>query len=440
MKKDNFIVECEESLPYINDLKLKLKQESDRILNFFELQELKKAKIIKIWTNKEAYQQYLEHYVDTYYDWMCADTYDVNINLLSIEECKKTEAHKNMTLKEMLENITHEFVHACQQEINKDSKNVEWFWEALATNLANPFDHVASMQCEDEELINNFNATPFAYEICYTIGKYLLENYSKEQILEYVKQPEKLRKEAKTIFAAEKIWFNKQYLPLSKIIENKDFVIYGTSDISAISKDILDLITNKKEKILQQFKLDSFRKIQINLFDNQDIFVKFIKSLRWQGTTIPQYCKGTYDNYMVNFCIADMDVKLKISTLSSKIIHECIHIIYNSLSDQRIIWLDEGLAMNLSGEMNDLLDKEALINLIETRIKPMKFPKDLNDLIHGSKFVNDDYNGYPLSYLSVRYLLETKTDEELLQMIKFSEKAKELGPEILSKAINYYQQ
>lgn len=48
MKKDNFIVECEESLPYINDLKLKLKQESDRILNFFELQELKKAKIIKI--------------------------------------------------------------------------------------------------------------------------------------------------------------------------------------------------------------------------------------------------------------------------------------------------------------------------------------------------------------------------------------------------------
>ena len=59
MKKDNFIVECEESLPYINDLKLKLKQESDRILNFFELQELKKAKIIKIWTNKEAYQQYL---------------------------------------------------------------------------------------------------------------------------------------------------------------------------------------------------------------------------------------------------------------------------------------------------------------------------------------------------------------------------------------------
>lgn len=202
----------------------------------------------------------------------------------------------------------------------------------------------------------------------------------------------------------------------------------------------MDLITNKKEKILQQFKLDSFRKIQINLFDNQDIFVKLIKSLRWQGTTIPQYCKGTYDNYMVNFCIADMDVKLKISTLSSKIIHECIHIIYNSLSDQRIIWLDEGLAMNLSGEMNDLLDKEALINLIETRIKPMKFPKDLNDLIHGSKFVNDDYNGYPLSYLSVRYLLETKTDEELLQMIKFSEKAKELGPEILSKAINYYQQ
>lgn len=439
MKRENFIVECKENLPYINDLKLKLKQESDRILNFFELHELKAPKIIKIWTDQKEYQQHLEHYVDKYYDWMCADTYDGNINLLSIEECKKTETHKNMTLKEMLQNITHEFVHACQQEINEDSKNVEWFWEALATNLANPFDHVASMQCEDEELINDFNATPFAYEICYTIGKYLLENYSKEQILEYVKQPEKLRKEAKTIFAAEKIWFNKQYLPLSKIIENKEFVIYGPSEISVISKDVLDLITTKKEIILQKFKLNSFRKIQINLFDNQDIFVKFIKSLRWKDTTIPQYCKGTYDNYMVNYCITDMDVKLKISTLSNNIIHECIHIIYNSLSNQRVVWLDEGLAMNLSGEMNDLLDKKKLVNFIETKIKTMKLPINLNSLIHGNNFVNDDYDGYLLSYLSVRYLLETKSEEEILQMIKLSEKAIELGPEILSRAINYYQ-
>ena len=53
---------------------------------------------------------------------MNADTFDGNINLLSIEECRKTKAHSDITLEEFLENIIHEFVHACQQEINPDSK------------------------------------------------------------------------------------------------------------------------------------------------------------------------------------------------------------------------------------------------------------------------------------------------------------------------------
>ena len=108
---------------------------------------------------------------------MNADTFDGNINLLSIEECRKTKAHSDITLEEFLENIIHEFVHSCQQEINPDSKNVEWFWEALATNLGNPFDHTIDFQFNEEQLINDFNSVPNNYEIVFTIGKYLLENY-----------------------------------------------------------------------------------------------------------------------------------------------------------------------------------------------------------------------------------------------------------------------
>ena len=106
---------------------------------------------------------------------MNADTFDGNINLLSIEECRKTKAHSDITLEEFLENIIHEFVHSCQQEINPDSKNVEWFWEALATNLGNPFDHTIDFQFNEEQLINDFNSVPNNYEIVFTIGKYLLE-------------------------------------------------------------------------------------------------------------------------------------------------------------------------------------------------------------------------------------------------------------------------
>lgn len=436
----SFKIECDKQLDYLDELEQKLKQESTRILNFFGLTGLSDVKKIKIWTDRKQYQQHLEQYVDKYYEWMDGDTHDRNINILSIEECRKTKAHQDMTLEEMLEVITHELVHACQQEINPDAENVEWFWEALATNLANPFDHVASIQCEDDDLINNLNSIPYNYEICFTIGKYLLENYSHEQILDYVKNPDKLRKDAKTIFKEERKWFNKNYLPLplAPKAENNDFKIFAADELGEFATDCLAYITEQKEKILDFFGLDRFRKIEINLFDNQEAFLKFIKSLRWQGAKIPGYCKGTFDNFMVNYSLNPIDVSLNPNRYKRGVLHECIHIIYNSITDKRITWLDEGLAMNLSGEKNNLLDEESLKDYIIQKLLPMNLPSNMNQLTHGRMFVNGEYNGYDLSYISVRYLLETKSKDEIHEMIKDSYKALEIGIDVLPSAINYF--
>ena len=210
MRKETkeFIIGYDKDIDYIDDLIKKLEQEEDRILNFFELKNLKEKKKIKIWTNREEYQTHLEEYVPKYYDWMNADTFDGNINLLSIEECRKTKAHSDITLEEFLENIIHEFVHSCQQEINPDSKNVEWFWEALATNLGNPFNNTIDLQFNEEQLINDFNSVPNNYEIAFTIGKYLLKNYSHKEIMQYIKEPEILRQDAKKIFNEVKLQNN----------------------------------------------------------------------------------------------------------------------------------------------------------------------------------------------------------------------------------------
>lgn len=40
----SFIIDCDKDLDYIKDLEEKLQQESSRILNFFNLTELKDAK------------------------------------------------------------------------------------------------------------------------------------------------------------------------------------------------------------------------------------------------------------------------------------------------------------------------------------------------------------------------------------------------------------
>ena len=438
----SFMVECDKKLDYIDELEEKLKQESSRILSFFELDGLKQQKKIKIWTDREKYRRYLEQYVDKYYEWMDGDTHDGNINMLSIEECRKTKAHQDMTLEEMLEVIVHEFVHTCQQEINPDAENVEWFWEALATNLANPFDCVASMQCEDDELIYHLNDIPYSYQICFTVGKFILESYSHEKIMDYVRNPDKLRKDAKTIFKEERVWFRKKYLPLSSSpkAENEDFRIFAADNLDDFATDCLATITEQKQKILDFFGLDKFRKIEINLFDNQEMFLKFIKSLRWQGARIPSYCKGTFDNFMVNYSLSPIDVSLNPNRYKSGVLHECIHIIYNSITDKRITWLDEGLAMNLSGEKDDLLDDTLFRNFFEEKIISKNLPENINTLVHGTQFMNNSYDGYSLSYVTVRYLLETKPKQEIAEITKNSEKALELGTVILPEAIDYYKE
>ena len=57
MRKETkeFIIGYDKDIDYIDDLIKKLEQEEDRILNFFELKNLKEKKKIKIWTNREEY-------------------------------------------------------------------------------------------------------------------------------------------------------------------------------------------------------------------------------------------------------------------------------------------------------------------------------------------------------------------------------------------------
>lgn len=68
----------------------------------------------------------------------------------------------------------------------------------------------------------------------------------------------------------------------------------------------------------------------------------------------------------------------------------------------------------------------------------MNLPNTMNTLTHGNLFVNKEYNGYDLSYLAVRYLLETKSKEEIHEIISDSNKVIQIGENILPQALSYY--
>lgn len=202
---DNFIIESDKEISYINDLINILENNTKDILDFFELDKISNKKRVVIYTDIEKYKEHISHY-EEYSDWICADTFDGNINLLDIEIVRKTETHKYMTIEGLLKVALHEFVHSCEQELGTCPKGNEWFWESLSTNLSGQeFDDINLKDFDFELFRNNFNIKDIEissrhYCAAYAIGKYILENYSKDKILEYIKYPDNLIEDTENIF------------------------------------------------------------------------------------------------------------------------------------------------------------------------------------------------------------------------------------------------
>lgn len=209
LEKSNFIITYDESISYIPEVVDYLESKINDIMSFFELNSLNLKRKIVIYNDLKLYKRHIEQFYE-YHDYMCADTNDGNINLLSLDEAHKTKEHKDMTLDELKSTILHEFVHICQQESELEhlDNDIVWFWEALATNLGNPeaFSKITIKANNDE--IDDFNSLSLNYPMAFTIGNYMLENYDHDDILEYVKYPSKLLVDSEKILNAAREWSN----------------------------------------------------------------------------------------------------------------------------------------------------------------------------------------------------------------------------------------
>lgn len=348
-----------------------------------------------------------------------------------------------MTEEEFERNIIHEFVHICEQEYHQSAEHCAWFWEALALNLGDPFDHVVPNSFTSEELMDQFYGLNDAYLVAYTLGKFMLENYSKDRILNYVKDSELLIHDTDQIIEDAKDWFNQTYLLLPDIpkIEDDHFIIFSSDSFTQVLMDSQKELMDRYQAILSFFGLSDYRQIRVDLYDDYSLFRDFVKSIRSPKYPTPDYIKGCTDSGIIHSYIDTKMLKEDSKYLISKILHECCHIIYNEvLAEKRVLWLDEGLAMNLSHSERDLEEENGFIKLLNERIFPMKEYPNLNTLEHESNFSNDYYNGYELSYVVVRYLLEIKSVEEIRKIIKDYEYSTTIGQTILSEAIAYYKE
>ena len=228
--------------------------------------------------------------------------------------------------------------------------------------------------------------------------------------------------------------------------DNDDFILYAPDSLKYVTDNMIEYLQESFDLYKGLFEIECFRKIQINFFDDINKFREFIYDLRGENQTLPSYAKGTFDKGMINaFITTDMDVESyqyhKTLYMAS---HELFHIMYKELiwekeGNKRIVWFDEGMAQFFSNENACNLNDENFERWLNTVVEKTKKIPNLNDLKHGENFETDDYSGYSLSLLSVKYLYDLLGFDEFKKLMHDNNKIMDYGNIVIEAAIEYYK-
>lgn len=216
LEREQFILICDSECKERSvELGVFLEQRMEEIMRFFSIEKLTNKPVIYMSSKRDVFRKHVEeiaqmHEGVCFQDWMIADTYDGDINMLSLSACRETEAHRSMSNEEYNKVIVHEFVHICHRQcfnrMIEAEKFCGWFWEALATNLSMQEYPFIEVDCTAEQLLLEFPNIPNSYTHAYNIGKYMLSNLEHTKIMEYVYYPEQLAEETAGILEKMKTW------------------------------------------------------------------------------------------------------------------------------------------------------------------------------------------------------------------------------------------
>ncbi len=221
-------------------------------------------------------------------------------------------------------------------------------------------------------------------------------------------------------------------------MENDFFEIMLPESLKKFGEDVLQYSTNKMNEFLAFFKENSYKtKIKGSFFLNHDDFLNRIKELNPKANP-PSWAKGCFYGGETQILLDPENIYERLCTLA----HETFHLlfqefIYNKNNMDRIVWLDESLAGNFDGTTEEYIKSGEFLKILKRARDNKKLPI-MNDLSFSKGNVKtESYNGYGLFKLVGRYLLETKTQDELLEYVKDKDKVIGDGDTILEKSIEY---
>lgn len=226
---------------------------------------------------------------------------------------------------------------------------------------------------------------------------------------------------------------------MAKILETNLCKICYSDSLQELTNSTVELLQNKITEYKDLFNIKFDEQIIVNYFDNLEEFREFIYKIRGERESLPKYARGTYDEGMVNAYIESDNQLKRLYTAS----HELFHILYmkyilkNDYS-KRIVWYDEGMAQFMSGEKYKYIDEEKFKNFyLRVKEQTIIIP-NLNILEHGDSFCNNEYNGYDLSYLCIKYLNDILNPDEFRKLMSDFSLIKEYGNDLINKMFDYY--
>lgn len=179
-------------------------------------------------------------------------------------------------------------------------------------------------------------------------------------------------------------------------------------------------------------------KIKGSFFLTREDFFNRIEELAPHANP-PTWAKGCFYGGETQILLNPQNIYERFCTLA----HETFHLlfqkfIYDKNNMDRIVWLDESLVGNFDGTTEKLIKSGKFMEIISNLKNNSKLPK-INDLeFSKGNIKTENYDGYILFKVVGRYLIETKSNNELLKYVNTREKVMNDGNTILKDSIEYF--
>ncbi len=223
-------------------------------------------------------------------------------------------------------------------------------------------------------------------------------------------------------------------------LENEYYEIILPEILKEYGKEILEYSKKKFQEYLDFFKEEKYgKKIKGSFLLTREDFINRIKEVA-PDTTSPSlsWAKGCFYGGEIQMLI-DEDPYERFNSLA----HETFHLffqkfIYEKNNWDRIVWLDEALAGNFDGLIETKIANGEFKTIIENLVKNPDLPKMCDLAFWKGNVKTEKYNGYDLFKVVGRYLIETKTQNELFTYIHNKDQILKDGEKILKESLEYF--